>query len=73
MLGMATLTTNRSKIVTKPASNSTDKPSHGGPSTARAGTAAEQEFEFILRIQSKDAIILKLSLNNYNLTIYAIT
>ncbi len=73
MLGMATLTTNRSKIVTKPASSRTDKPSHGGPLTARAGSAAKQEFEFILRIPSKDAIILESLLNNYNLTAYAIT
>ena len=59
--------------MTKPASSSTDKPSHGGPLTARAGGVGRQEFEFILRIQGKDAIILKLFLNNYNLTIYAIT
>lgn len=39
----------------------------------RVGSTEEQEFEVILHIKSKDATILKFFLNNYNLTVYAIT
>src|SRR5690606_22761229 len=73
MLGIATFTTNKSKIVTNPASSSTDSPSLGGLSAALIDAVGRYAFAFILLIQSNNASIVGLLLNNYNLTVYAIT
>src|SRR5690554_3771465 len=73
MLGMATLTTNRSKIVTKPASSSTERLSQGARWDGGVGRPEGKKFELILRVRGGNASILKPLLNNYNLTVYAIT
>lgn len=59
-------------MVMKPANNSTDNLSHGGPLTVRPDDSVQQEFVFILRFQNKEAIILKFFLDDYNLTLYTI-
>ncbi len=60
-------------MVMKPANNSTDNTSHGGPLAARSDDSVQQEFVFIVRFQNQESIILKFFLTDYNLTRYAIT
>jgi hypothetical protein len=49
---MATLTTNRSKMVTNPARSNTVKPAHGGVSRSRG--IEKQRGELIMYIQGKE-------------------
>src|SRR5690606_4669004 len=73
MLGMATLTTNKSKIVTNPPSSNTDSPSQEDRGEAWAGKSESGNLVHILLIQGSEASILNALLSNYNLAIYAIT